>query len=37
MYMMPDGIRGKQDLWLDLHPNVNSLYADAILNGLEIF
>ena len=38
MYMIPaDGSRAKQDLWLDLHPNVNFLYDDAILNGLEIF
>ena len=35
-----DGSRGgKQDLWLALHPNMTSgsWFADAILNGLEIF
>ncbi|CAL5369779.1 unnamed protein product [Camellia sinensis] len=33
-----DGLR-KVDLWLAMHPNMQSkpMYADAILNGLEIF
>ncbi|KAF5961927.1 hypothetical protein HYC85_003136 [Camellia sinensis] len=33
-----DGLR-KVDLWLAMHPNMHSkpMYADAILNGLEIF
>ncbi|MFS7970985.1 putative protein kinase RLK-Pelle-CrRLK1L-1 family [Helianthus anomalus] len=34
----PDGSRGKQDLWVAMHPNPNSeLYLDAYLNGLEVF
>ncbi|XP_076931042.1 receptor-like protein kinase FERONIA [Bidens hawaiensis] len=34
----PDGNRGKQDLWVALHPNPYSqLYLDAYLNGLEVF
>lgn len=35
----PDGRRGKQDLWLAMHPNerFRPMYADALLNGLEIF
>ena len=39
VYMILDGSRGKQDLWLALHPNMDtgSRFADAILNGLEIF
>ena len=32
-----NGNRRKQDLWLDLHPNAESKYANAILNGLEMF
>ncbi|KAJ0754328.1 putative protein kinase RLK-Pelle-CrRLK1L-1 family [Helianthus annuus] len=34
----PDGSRGKQDLWVAMHPNPSSqLYLDAYLNGLEAF
>ncbi|KAJ0876147.1 putative protein kinase RLK-Pelle-CrRLK1L-1 family [Helianthus annuus] len=34
----PDGSRGKQDLWVAMHPNPNSeKYRDAYLNGLEAF
>ncbi|KAL7232182.1 hypothetical protein ACSBR2_010244 [Camellia fascicularis] len=34
-----DGLRSKVDLWLAMHPNMDSKhrYNDAILNGLEIF
>ncbi|GMP26617.1 hypothetical protein CsSME_00002992 [Camellia sinensis var. sinensis] len=34
-----DGLRSKVDLWLAMSPNMDSKprYADAILNGLEIF
>ena len=40
MTRLDDGInQGKQDLWLALHPNMVSQphFADAILNGIEIF
>ena len=43
VYVPQDGSRWsrgeKQDLWLGLHPNMNSKphFADAILNGVEIF
>ncbi|CAL5324939.1 unnamed protein product [Camellia sinensis] len=34
-----DGLRSKVDLWLAMRPNMDTTprYADAILNGLEIF
>ncbi|KAJ9683077.1 hypothetical protein PVL29_018882 [Vitis rotundifolia] len=35
--LLSDGSRRKQDLWLDLHPNAYSRYANVILNGLEMF
>ncbi|KAK9067169.1 hypothetical protein SSX86_014494 [Deinandra increscens subsp. villosa] len=34
----PDRSKGKQDLWIELHPSYSSeLYLDAYLNGLEAF
>ncbi|KAM0039822.1 putative protein kinase RLK-Pelle-CrRLK1L-1 family [Helianthus debilis subsp. tardiflorus] len=34
----PDGSRGKQNLWLSMHPNpLPEPFSDAYLNGLEIF
>ncbi|KAK9067167.1 hypothetical protein SSX86_014492 [Deinandra increscens subsp. villosa] len=34
----PDHSRGKQDLWIEMHPHPSStLYLDAYLNGLEAF
>ncbi|KAI3784924.1 hypothetical protein L1987_44032 [Smallanthus sonchifolius] len=34
----PDDSRGKQDLWVAMHPDTKSeLYLDAYLNGLEAF
>ncbi|KAK6251977.1 hypothetical protein QUC31_013697 [Theobroma cacao] len=37
--MIPPQVVGKQDLWLELHPNIQSKpdFYDAILNGVEIF
>ncbi|KAL6321897.1 hypothetical protein AAG906_035605 [Vitis piasezkii] len=35
--LLSDGSRRKQGLWLDLHPNADSKYANVILNGLEMF
>ncbi|KAJ1412111.1 Serine-threonine/tyrosine-protein kinase, catalytic domain [Sesbania bispinosa] len=37
--MVPDNGEGKQDLWLDLHPNKDTkpVYYNAFLNGVEIF
>ncbi|KAK7309906.1 hypothetical protein RJT34_07020 [Clitoria ternatea] len=37
--MVPQVIEGKQDLWLDLHPNKHNkpVYYTAFLNGVEIF
>ena len=35
--LLSDGSRRKQDLWLDLHPKAEGKYANAILNGLEMF
>ncbi|RVW97987.1 Receptor-like protein kinase FERONIA [Vitis vinifera] len=35
--LLSDGSRRKQELWLDLHPNADSKYANVILNGLEMF
>ena len=37
VYLLSDGSRRKQELWLDLHPNADSKYANVILNGLEMF
>nr|CAN81745.1 hypothetical protein VITISV_038194 [Vitis vinifera] len=39
VHMIQDESLGKQDLWLALHPYTasRSWFADAILNGLEIF
>ncbi|QCD90160.1 interleukin-1 receptor-associated kinase 4 [Vigna unguiculata] len=37
--MVPHVDEGKQDLWLDLHPNKDSkpMYYNSFLNGVEIF
>ncbi|KAL6321504.1 hypothetical protein AAG906_019684 [Vitis piasezkii] len=35
--LLSNGSRRKQDLWLDLHPKAEGKYANAILNGLEMF
>ncbi|KAI4357970.1 hypothetical protein L6164_001882 [Bauhinia variegata] len=37
--MIPESSMGKQDMWLDLHPDVEAKpeYYNVILNGVEIF